>query len=298
MTGNSGFEHLLRTARRVAREGRWQPLVRPTFGERWHVLLHRSTELEVWLLGWGEERGVEMHDHGGASGAYVVVEGTLVETSRQQHGAGPLKRQVLRPGDSQVVPADTVHDVRSVSTNQAVSIHCYSPVLFSMNFYRTAADGSLLRSHTELADSNEQPIWRQPFSIRTIDDVLVEARTRLQRMTPADAATAIDNGAILVDIRPEGQRKSEGMIPGALTIERNVLEWRLDPLSTARIAEATDHEVEYIIICSEGYTSSLAAAALHDLGLHRATDVIGGVSAWIAAGLPVQRQEEQLCRAS
>ncbi|HWN29052.1 MAG TPA: rhodanese-like domain-containing protein [Actinomycetospora sp.] len=120
----------------------------------------------------------------------------------------------------------------------------------------------------------------------TIGDVLARARARLHRLDPRDAAAAVDDGALLVDIRPGWQRLDEGTVPGALVIERNHLEWRLDPTSDARIAEATDHDRQWIVLCSEGYTSSLAAAALQDLGLHRATDVDGGFRAWAAAGLP------------
>ena len=91
---------------------------------------------------------------------------------------------------------------------------------------------------------------------------------------------------MLVDIRPAAQRAREGEVPGALVVERNVLEWRFDPASDARLPVATDYDVDVIVLCSEGYTSSLAADALRSLGLHRATDVIGGFSAWAAAGLP------------
>lgn len=128
---------------------------------------------------------------------------------------------------------------------------------------------------------------------RSIDDVLAKARARLQRATPSDAARAVDErGALLVDTRPEWQRRAEGEIPGALPIERNHLEWRLDPTSDARIPEAVDHDVEVIVVCSEGYASSLAAASLQDLGLHRATDLIGGFRAWQAAGLPTGTSDE------
>src|SRR5690606_5743253 len=92
--------------------------------------------------------------------------------------------------------------------------------------------------------------------------------------------------ALLVDIRPAAQRAEEGEVPGALIVERNVLEWRFDPASDARLPQATDHDVRVIVLCSEGYTSSLAAASLQDLGLTRATDVVGGFKAWRAAGLP------------
>jgi rhodanese-related sulfurtransferase len=123
--------------------------------------------------------------------------------------------------------------------------------------------------------------------VTTIDDLLAAARARLRRLDPPAAAAAVTAGALLVDIRPAAQRAAEGELPGALVIERNVLEWRADPASAARIPQATGHDVPWVIICSEGYTSSLAAAALQDLGLHRATDVIGGYQAWRAAGLPV-----------
>ncbi len=121
---------------------------------------------------------------------------------------------------------------------------------------------------------------------RTIDDLLTEARSRLVRVTPREAATRIAAGAHLVDIRPAAQRAREGEVPGSVIVERNVLEWRFDPASDARLPEATGYDVDVIVLCSEGYTSSLAADALRSLGLHRATDVVGGFLAWAAAGLP------------
>ena len=114
---------------------------------------------------------------------------------------------------------------------------------------------------------------------RTIDSVLAEARSRLRRMTPAEAVTARDAGAVVVDIRPAAQREAEGGPDGVLVIERNVLEWRFDPASDARLPIA-DYDLQVIVLCQEGYTSSLAAAALQDLGLWRATDVVGGWDAW------------------
>lgn len=119
----------------------------------------------------------------------------------------------------------------------------------------------------------------------TIDQMLDNARAQLNRIYAFELPEALARGAILVDIRPQAQRGREGSLPGALVIERNVLEWRLDPTSSARLALAADHDVEWIIVCSEGYTSSLAAAALQQLGLHRATDVIGGYQAMKAASL-------------
>lgn len=118
-----------------------------------------------------------------------------------------------------------------------------------------------------------------------IDGMLAQARQRLERVYAYELPQALARGAILVDIRPQAQRLKEGTLPGALVIERNVLEWRLDPSSSARLALATDHDMEWIIVCSEGYTSSLAAASLQQLGLRRATDLVGGYQAVKAAGL-------------
>jgi rhodanese-related sulfurtransferase len=95
-------------------------------------------------------------------------------------------------------------------------------------------------------------------------------------------------GAILVDTRPEAQRRAEGAVPGALLVERNVLEWRMDPRSAARLPEATGYGAHVIVMCSKGYASSLAAASLQDLGLRNATDLAGGFAAWADAGLPVE----------
>lgn len=118
-----------------------------------------------------------------------------------------------------------------------------------------------------------------------IDGVLDAARDRYRRLPADQVPEALRRGAVLVDIRPQAQRAREGEVPGALVIERNVLEWRCDPTSDARLPQAVGDDVEWVILCSEGYTSSLAAAALLDLGLHRATDVIGGYHALVAAGV-------------
>lgn len=118
-----------------------------------------------------------------------------------------------------------------------------------------------------------------------IDLVLRAARRRYRRLPAAEVPDALRRGAVLVDIRPQAQRFREGEVPGAVVIERNVLEWRCDPTSDARLPEAVGDEVEWVILCSEGYTSSLAAAALLDIGLHRATDVIGGYQALVGAGV-------------
>jgi rhodanese-related sulfurtransferase len=134
------------------------------------------------------------------------------------------------------------------------------------------------------------PVWSTPPAARrpprSIDEVLADARSRLVRLTAGQARQAYgERGAVLVDIRPAAQRAAEGELPEAVVIERNVLEWRFDPSCEARLSYAA-YDLEVIVVCQEGYTSSLAAAALQDLGLHRATDVVGGFTAWRAAGLP------------
>ena len=126
-----------------------------------------------------------------------------------------------------------------------------------------------------------------PPGARTIDEILAAARGRLRRLTPRQAASELADGATIVDIRPAAQRATEGGIPGAIVVERNVLEWRFDPASDARLASMTGYGHRVIVICSEGYTSSLAAAALQDLGLCGATDVAGGFQAWASCGLPI-----------
>jgi rhodanese-related sulfurtransferase len=135
------------------------------------------------------------------------------------------------------------------------------------------------------ASPAEGPAGPPPGS-RTIDQMLAAARARLDRLSPRQALQEALDGALLVDIRPAAQRAAEGEIPAALIVERNVLEWRFDPASAARLPQA-GYDLRVIVFCSEGYTSSLAAAALQDLGVRGATDLDGGFRAWEAAGLPV-----------
>ncbi|GHJ40568.1 rhodanese-like domain-containing protein [Streptomyces sp. TS71-3] len=122
----------------------------------------------------------------------------------------------------------------------------------------------------------------------SIDDHLERVRSGLDRVEAPDAHAAAGSGdALLVDIRYAALRERDGLIPGALVVERNELEWRLDPQGSHRLPEAEGHDLRVVVICNEGYASSLAAASLRQLGLHRATDLVGGFQAWRAAGLPV-----------
>ncbi len=122
----------------------------------------------------------------------------------------------------------------------------------------------------------------------TIDDVLAEVRTGLKRLDPLEAHEAQRAGALLVDIRPVQQRNASGSIPGSVQIDLTVLEWRLDPAGEAALPLA-DLDAHIVVVCQEGYSSSLAAASLQRIGLHRATDLAGGVDAWVEQGLPVER---------
>jgi rhodanese-related sulfurtransferase len=126
-----------------------------------------------------------------------------------------------------------------------------------------------------------------PPARRTIHDLLAEARARLDRLKPSEAPAALLDGALLVDIRSGDVRRREGVVPGAAWFPRTVLEWRLDPASGHRAEGVGGHDRHVILMCSEGYSSSLAAATLQELGFRRATDVVGGFEAWRDAGLPV-----------
>ena len=121
-----------------------------------------------------------------------------------------------------------------------------------------------------------------------VEKLLDAARARFKRLTPEQALAEHARGAVLVDTRTADQRSRGGRIPGALVIDRTVLEWRLDPSSPARVPEASRTDMRVIVFCEEGYSSSLAAASLLDLGLTNVTDVIGGFEAWKAGGLPVE----------
>lgn len=282
----------------AARPQDWIERVRLRVGERWYERLERTADHEVWAISWLPGQGTGFHDHGGSAGAFAVAFGTLQE---HRPGADPLN---VTPGQVRAFGPHDVHDVRNASTTPAVSIHAYSPPLSIMNRYELA-DAGLIPRGTVFEDTGESeepsqaagkpgkpadapasPTSTEPApQPRSIDEVTAAARARLQRLSPEQAHDAIAQGAVLIDIRPAAQRAQEGEIPGALIVERNVLEWRFDPASDARLPIATRHDTPLIIVCSEGYASSLAAASLQDLGLRRATDLIGGFHAWRAAGL-------------
>lgn len=125
---------------------------------------------------------------------------------------------------------------------------------------------------------------------RGIDEVFATAQARLRRLTPIEAAAQMRSGKVLVDTRDGELRTREGRIPGAVHIPLSVLEWRVDPTSGHQSPALAGREDDLILICHEGYSSSLAAVRLHELGFDKTTDVIGGFVAWAAAGLPVDRE--------
>jgi rhodanese-related sulfurtransferase len=256
---------------------------------RWYKRFYHGPDYDIWVISWLPGQGTGFHDHGASSGAFVVATGIL-----EEHRPGERTR-VIHPFNPRAFGPDYAHDVRNVSLAPAVSVHAYSPPLSDMNEYEL--DGSRLvprnpaSGKAEMVDG-EWRVQEQNLLDRTgassIEQVLSAARARLRRLSPDEAYEAmVKTGGILVDIRSEAQRAIEGSIAGALVVERNVLEWRFDPTSSSRLAVATDHDIQVMVFCSEGYTSSLAAIALQDLGLFRATDMIGGFQAWRAMGLPI-----------
>jgi rhodanese-related sulfurtransferase/predicted metal-dependent enzyme (double-stranded beta helix superfamily) len=276
----------------------WMDRVRLHSDRRWYERLYHSPDYEIWVISWLPGQSTGFHDHGASSGAFVVATGIL-----EEHRPGERAR-VIHPGRPHAFGPDYAHDVRNDSLAPAISIHAYSPPLSEMNEFEL--DGSRLIPRERAPeqdgtlDQESGGQRRKPanrIGALSIEQVLSAARARLRRLSPDEAYEAVaKTEAILVDIRPGGQRSTEGSIPGALVVERNVLEWRFDPASSTRLPVATDHDRQVIVFCSEGYTSSLAAAALQDLGLWRATDIVGGFHAWRATGLPIVPPSEASLR--
>ena len=267
----------------------WMDKVRLRAEGRWYERQYHGPDYDIWVISWLPGQSTGFHDHGASSGAFVVATGIL-----EEHRPGERTR-VIHPGKPRAFGPGYAHDVLNVSLAPAISIHAYSPPLSEMNEYEL--DGSRLVPRERVLDKadtldRESRVQRRKPVDRTgtlsIEQVLSAARARLRRLSPDEVYEAVTmTEAILVDIRPESQRAIEGSIADALVVERNVLEWRFDPASSTRLPVATDHDLQVIVFCSEGYTSSLAAAALQDLGLCRATDMVGGFHAWRAAGLPI-----------
>ncbi len=273
----------------------WRRRVRHDPAQRHFVRLIRTGEVEAWLLTWTSEQAISLHDHGGSSGVVLIVEGELTEHFTDLESRAPLSRADWTRGSAHAFGPGHVHDLRNEGETPATSIHVYSPPLETMTFYEHEAGAFLAPVRVERV----VPPLRKGFGPRrartrakgrkSVDRLVSEARARLRRVDAPRAAELLNDGGLLVDIRPVAQRMREGAIPGATVIERNVLEWRLDPASAHRLAAIRGYDQAIVVVCSEGYASSLAAAALQDLGLIHATDLVGGFQAWAAAGLPVRQ---------
>jgi rhodanese-related sulfurtransferase len=274
---------------------------------RWYLPLHRSSSCDVWLLAWDRGQDTDWHDHGGSSGSFAVAQGSLIEQYRVPSGRR-LSHRRLEQGQAVAFGPGHVHDVAHGGGSAATSIHAYSPPLAAMTYY-SSTDFGLIAKQTVAVDGPEGARGRGgadtalarasasaailssdslPPGAPGISELLAEARSGLERLRPEAAFAAMTDGAVLVDIRPLEQRIIEGEIPGAVIIGRNVLEWRLDPRSEARIPALARSDRQIIVLCSEGYASTLAASSLRRIGLVQATDLDGGFRAWQAAGLPTR----------
>ncbi len=294
------------TAELAKRRELWSDLVVHDPDVRWYLPLHRSNSCDVWLLAWERGQDTDWHDHGGSSGSFAVADGSLLEQYRAP--TGRLSNRRLGPGQTVAFGPGHVHDVAHGGEGSATSIHAYSPPLTAMTYY-TSTDYGLIARQTVAIDGPEGARGRGgadtalakasasaarltsdalPDGAPGIDELLAEARSGLRRLRPEAALAALTDGAILVDIRPLEQRIVEGEVPGAIIIGRNVLEWRLDPRSEARIPALARSDMQIIVMCSQGYASTLAAASLRRIGLAEATDLDGGYQAWRAAGLPTR----------
>jgi len=295
------------TVKLAARPEFWADLVVHDADVRWYLPLHRSNACDVWLLAWERGQDTDWHDHGGSSGSFAVAEGSLVEQYRVPSGRR-LGRRRLPAGEAVAFGPGHVHDVAHGSDGSATSIHAYSPPLSAMTYYTRTDYGLIARetvpidgpegargrggADTALADASasaaEFTSDALPADAPGIDELLAEARSGLARLRPEAAFAALTDGAVLVDIRSLEQRIVEGEVPGAIIIGRNVLEWRLDPRSEARIPALARADARIIVMCSEGYASTLAAASLRRIGLHESTDLEGGFQGWKGAGLPTR----------
>ena len=291
----------------AGRRDLWADLVVHDPDVRWYLPLHRSNSCDVWLLAWERGQDTDWHDHGGSSGSFAVAEGSLLEHYRAPSGRS-VSRKHLATGQAVAFGPGHVHDVAHGGDGSATSIHAYSPPLSAMTYYistdygllaretvaidgpegargRGGADTALARASASASQLSSDAL---PVGAPSIDELLAEARSGLRRLRPEAAFAALTDGAALVDIRPLEQRIVEGEVPGAILIGRNVLEWRLDPRSEAKIPALARSDMPIIVMCSQGYASSLAAVSLRQLGLHEATDLDGGFQAWQAAGLPTR----------
>jgi len=234
-------------------------------------------DYDVWLLRWPTGTAVSPHHHGDSEAAFVVSSGALEET-RWLDGRREV-RQLTR-GQGATVERGVVHDVGAQV--EALSVHVYSPPLARMAFFDDSAQEVLLE---ESVDPRQDAVivGGPPIVVHSdgLGAILDKARERISpRIEPRELAAAMDAGALVVDTRPVELRHRDGELDGALVIDRNVLEWRLDPVGSHRLPEASDADRPVILVCDEGYASSLAAVSLLHLGRRNVTDLKGGYQAW------------------
>lgn len=248
---------------------------------------------DAWLLRWPPGVAVSPHDHGDSNAAFTVAAGALREV---RWSDGHRSERRLEAGEGTVVPQGVVHDVVAAGA-EALSIHVYSPPLSRMAFFDDRAAFVVFEEQVDGASDLFAPPAGGPASgedpsVSGVEGLLAQARRRIQpRATPAGLVRALSEGALVVDTRPAALRQRDGEIQGALIVERNVLEWRLDPGGPHRLVEATDPDHPVIVVCDEGYASSLAAAALLDIGRTNVTDLDGGFQAlkrFTGGGAPVR----------
>ena len=266
-------------------------------GRTW-VRLEGPGGSEAWLIGWPPGTGTGWHDHADSVGAFATAAGELKEHSLAARlptdgwktlelTEGVDRERRLPAGKGRAFGQHHVHEVLNESAERARRLR---PRLLPaaaadppLQPHRPGAAPGAGRAPGGLAVSDGPRTCRQ----WAIDELLERVREGLDRVGAAEASRPRGRRALLVDIRYAALRERDGLIPGALVVERNELEWRLDPQGSHRAPEATSHDLRVVVVCNEGYASSLAAASLRQLGLHRATDLVGGFQAWRAAGLPV-----------
>lgn len=261
----------------LAAESGWAPLERH-HSARSGVRIVATDAYDVWLLSWPPGTEISPHHHGDSDVAFAVVSGELEET--RWHRGRPENR-VVRRGDCVVVGRGVVHEVRA-DGGEAISVHVYSPPLSRMEFFDDQADRLLF---VEPVDQAVDAVVVTERSVGPssggLDEVLDRARKKIApRIEPEDLAAAMARGNLVVDIRPQSLRRRDGELEGAIVIDRNVLEWRLDPRGTHRIKGASNPDRPVVVVCDEGYASTLAAVALLDLGRRNVTDLAGGYQAW------------------
>jgi rhodanese-related sulfurtransferase/mannose-6-phosphate isomerase-like protein (cupin superfamily) len=261
----------------LAAESWWAPFERYT-SARSGLRILAADAYDVWLLSWPADTEISPHHHGESEVAFAVVSGELEETRWQ---CGRPESRAVRRGECVAVGRGVVHEVRAEG-GEAISVHVYSPPLSRMEFFDDQAERLLFVEPVDQAVDavvmTGRPVESDPGGL---DAALDRARKKIApRIEPEDLSAAMARGALVVDTRPQNLRQQDGELEGAIVIDRNVLEWRLDPRGTHRIRGASDPDRPVVVVCDEGYASSLAAVALLDLGRRNVTDLAGGYQAW------------------